>query len=120
MRNAETAVEELKTRIRGEYGEWKLVELYSGAWAPIWYACFELENYAYAILEESEEFFNDEPLFEDHTPNPTYRTAHEALEKIVDGLQEELLNHPSQDAYYSKHIRNARRDLRAYRAKDDS
>ncbi len=68
--------DELNSRIFGDYGRWVLVKLYSGRWAPVWYACLDMEDYCELILEE-DEFFHDEPRFDGDTANPSYPIARE-------------------------------------------
>lgn len=97
-------VEELKSRIRGDYGRWVLVELYSGRWAAIWYACFDDEGYCRLILRE--EFFDAE--------NPSFSTPHETLTKIIQGYEKEASEVGSwilSDEAYGNHLRRAQNDM---------
>ncbi|WP_321853789.1 hypothetical protein [Burkholderia cenocepacia] len=97
-------VEELKSRIRGDYGRWVLVELYSGRWAAIWYACCDDEGYCRLILRE--EFFDAE--------NPSFSTPHEALTKIIQGFEKEASEVGSwilSDEAYGNHLRRAQNDM---------
>lgn len=104
--------QELQARIRGDYGQWLLIELYSGRWAPIWHACAEQDEYCESILlEEQGDFFHDEPAYDGGKPNPTYRTAHEALEKIISDLAEEAREGHLEDVF-APIIKRAKRDYR--------
>ncbi|WP_124674387.1 hypothetical protein [Burkholderia cepacia] len=97
-------VTELKSRIRGDYGRWVLVELYSGRWAPIWYACCDDEGYCRLILSEG--FFDAD--------NPSFPTPHEALAKIVQGYEEEAAEVGQwvlSDEAHGNDIRRARNDM---------
>ncbi|MBU9679170.1 hypothetical protein QZM91_16580 [Burkholderia multivorans] len=97
-------VDELKSRIRGDYGRWVLVELYSGRWAAIWYACRDDEGYCRLIL--SEEFFDAE--------NPSFATPHEALAEIVRGYEDEASEVGPwvlSDEVHGKDLQRARDDM---------
>ncbi|UEP39762.1 hypothetical protein LL998_34040 (plasmid) [Burkholderia ambifaria] len=96
--------EELKSRIRGDYSRWVLVELYSGRWAPIWYACCDDEGYCRLIL--SEEFFDAD--------NPSFPTPHEALATIIQRYEEEAAEVGQwvlSDEAHGNDIRRARNDM---------
>ncbi|WP_157379854.1 hypothetical protein [Burkholderia ubonensis] len=97
-------IKELKSRIRGDYGRWVLVELYSGRWAAIWYACCDDEGYCQLILRE--EFFDAE--------NPSFSTPHEALARIIEGYEKEASEVGSwilSDEAYGNHLKRARNDM---------
>ncbi|HDR9473289.1 hypothetical protein [Burkholderia multivorans] len=96
--------EELKLRIRGDYGRWVLVELYSGRWASIWHACCDDEEYCRLIL--SEKFFDAD--------NPSLPTPHEALANIVQEYEEEAAEVGQwilSDEAHGNDIRRARNDM---------
>lgn len=102
-----TVVDELRSRIRGDYSRWVLVELYSGRWAAIWHACVDNENYCSAII--SEEFFDER--------NPSYLTAQDAVAAIVVKIEQEAAEAGEWllDAH-ANDIRRAQQDIQRYRA----
>ncbi|WP_124572033.1 MULTISPECIES: hypothetical protein [unclassified Burkholderia] len=103
--------DELNSRICGDYGRWVLVKLYSGRWAPVWYACLDMEDYCELILEE-DEFFRDEPCFDGDTANPSYPIAREALFAIIESLRNEVAENPLMAEAFDEDIRKATRDLK--------
>jgi hypothetical protein len=103
--------DELNSRICGEYGRWVLVKLYSGRWAPVWYACLDMEDYCESILEE-DEFFHDEPYFDGEAANPSYPVAREALSAIIERLRKEAAEDPLMAEVFDEDIQKAMRDLK--------
>ncbi|SOE86976.1 hypothetical protein SAMN05446935_7514 [Burkholderia sp. YR290] len=105
--------DELDSRVHGDYSRWKLVQLYSGRWAPIWYACFGMESYAEAILDEDEgDFFHDKPMY-GREANPLYLTAQDALAVIIRELEAEGKRERMEEVF-APFIQKAKRDLRKH------
>ncbi|PYD85004.1 hypothetical protein DNF23_51270 [Pseudomonas syringae pv. pisi] len=78
-----TYFETLLHRKRGEYGPLWLFELDPETWAIVWEECLDHEDACRMILSEDTHWFNQEWGNDGRRPNPTYKTAHLALEEIT-------------------------------------
>lgn len=78
-----TYFETLLHRKRGEYGPLWLFELDPDTWAIVWEECLDDEDACRMILSEDPDWFNQEWGNDGRRPNPTYRTAFQALEEIT-------------------------------------
>ncbi|WP_322071945.1 hypothetical protein [Paraburkholderia bannensis] len=108
-----TLVEEMRSRIRGDYGRWILVELYSGRWAAIWYLCPDDEGYCRLIL--SEEFFDAD--------NPSFPTPQEALAEIIRAYEKEagqVGEWMLSEEVNGRDVRKAKEDMSRYRSAEAS
>ena len=118
-----TYFETLLHRKRGEYGPLWLFELDPDTWAIVWEECLNDEDACRMILSEDPDWFNQEWGNDGRRPNPTYRSAFQALEEItrlLEAMKETVADEDVKHSRYSAYAALAQYHLHTMAAEAHS
>lgn len=95
----------LRKYIKGNYGQWCLVQLLSGKWSVVWWAALDIEDLFLAVVMEDENWFSRQITF---SPPSVHATKAEALREIIDATEREMELNPSMRQHFEINLKRAR------------